>query len=79
MRSLSIMSGRGFLSVPRRGLSRFFVLLVLCLLAACSNNVTFQTALKDTDANEMIALLARIGIHAHKGPTVFPISSVKRL
>lgn len=60
------MSGAGFLSVPRRGLSRFFVLVVLCLLAACSSNVTFQTGLKDTEANEMIALLDRSGIHAQK-------------
>lgn len=67
MRPLSIISGPGFLSAPSiRGICRFCVLVVLCLLTACSSKVTFQAALKDTEANEMIALLDRHGIHAQK-------------
>jgi type III secretion protein J len=50
-------------------LSHFLVLLLLSGLCACSKEVTLQSGLKDADANEMLTVLNRHGIGAHKTST----------
>jgi type III secretion protein J len=48
---------------------RICMLCVVAVLCACGKVVDLQTGLNDADANEIVSLLNRHGIHAEKRPT----------
>ncbi|NHZ32653.1 type III secretion system inner membrane ring lipoprotein SctJ [Massilia rubra] len=54
---------------PKRLLAPLLAVALCALLAGCGNRANLQVGLNDADANEIVTLLSRYGIEAHKAPT----------
>jgi type III secretion protein J len=66
MSGMRIRLGNRLLKVAAERLSLVFLLLLVCLLCACSKSVDLQTGLNNSDANEIVTVLNRNGIEAQK-------------